>query len=237
MNISWHLLFEQLQRNPELLKEDLEGELAALSSQSEMSPISAEKNTEAIEKLQQRLGNSGFQKLWAQRNALMASATVNDKTAQQDGKTNSTASSEENILLDAADKKTVPEEQLKTRPSENMKQTAMDRKTSKEPDPVIRLGTILQQFITQLPGPSLHIWKTLSDLFDPLSPMKQANVISALVKRVQTLPQTEQQLFVKMAQNLPGGLAQTALIAALIAKLLSLMSKAPEVELPETPEE
>jgi len=260
MNISWHLLFNQLQNHPELLEEGLDEERLMLSSQTALPPLSEDKETQAIHRLQQILGNSGFQKLVAQRQAFMG---VNSGRDQPEKLPEVAPPTDSDLPVTQPDNNTV-EKQTEAPspvndppandpavndPPANDQQVndqqviaeaqveAVADKVVKEPDQHVRQNLLLQQFQNALPTPALPVWKALADLYDVLAPLKQVGIVATLVKRVQQLPAARQKQFVKLLQDLPDGLLKTAFVAALSAQLFSLMPDATQDNPPDIPEE
>jgi len=256
MNFSWHLLYEQLQANPQMLEEETTEELLALSSQSELPVTNEEKNAQkeniAIKQLQHILGNAGFQKLVAQRRNFMVSNSANEKPEK---KPQIPLHEQPEMLAEVAPRpdnlspvdSSAPVQQLENNTGE--KEAALSTSVSStheksnegnnlmSADPVQLMRTLLQQFTAFLPEPSLPVWKALADLYELLSANEQANTVSFITMQFQLLTVDQQKIFVALLLSLPAGTGKSAFVAALSNKLFSLVSAAAETSPPEVAEE
>lgn len=80
MNFHWHTLAEQLQRHPDLLEDELQGEVAAMSAQAEVQSTPA-KEQEVLKRLQAQLGNHGLQQLLSGTTGPSSGSSTQDNSA------------------------------------------------------------------------------------------------------------------------------------------------------------
>lgn len=260
MNFHWHALAEQLQQHPDLLEEELQGEVAAMSAQAE-AQSSAEKELDVLRRLQAQLGNHGLQKLLSgapgparkspeqqSKETPIESGVAQPELLAQAAPELETEAREEPMVEEPA----VTEEPVaEAAPVADMQELLPDGVVAEvvepaaelAPEPVVvdtrrQLEGLLRHVLTRLPHLDVPTLTELAALFDQQSPSLRAKIVATLVARSQGLPEAEQQQFLAAIRKLSGVVARSKLIAALLARLLAVAPPPPvPVVEPEPPEE
>lgn len=266
MKFSWHLLFEQLQRNPERLEEAPEPDPGAEEPVSQEILDPRDRELLAIRRLQRQLGNRGLQRLIDEhgerlsRRARIRSATAQQasepapespgqaitRIRQDDGAGSAMqlaeeiptaeAAPEEQSLLNAADATETETAASEANRDAARNNGALEDKADILVDPAHRLASLLPIFIVALPQPALDVWQALSEIYPRLESAKQVRLVDTLAARVRSLPPAARHRFVLLMRELPAAIAKAGLAPALLARLLRHGEAATAPEAPPAPE-
>lgn len=263
MNFQWYALTEQLQQHPDLLDDELQADVAAMSALGEVQS-SPTKEQDLLKRLQAQLGNHGLQQLLSGTTAneqlqtmpaTTAETTLNVAREVAAQKSEQSAAEIEPVTaLEApvAEKPVVEkpggEHPIMVEPpviNEMLEQKAAGPalKNPIAPEPVNvdsrkQMQNLLRQTLSRLPALDGSVITQLAALYDQQSSAIQADIIDTLVARSRALPEPARDKLVAAIRTLSGAVAGSALISSLLARLLAVVPAKPApVVAPEAPEE